>query len=767
MKRLLLVGVSFALFAACGDPKKTCKDTGCSAGAVCNAVSGVCEATGIGGGTGGGTAGGNGGGGGTTGGGTGGGNHVDAGFDAGVVVDPFDDGGVFAPGAICTYAIPVNFDGGTTVTIAIDVADAGNEYDTSCASGSGANSGNDVVFAITLTEPKGLVVTATNTATGTQDSVIGLVASPCAAFNQVACADTTGATSPEVLTLDRVPAGTWYVVVDNYSMSSTPGTYDVQFELTAPVAGPANDTCAGAQELTFTSGAAMATGTTVGAFNDTAGSPLSCSARSATNPEVFYKFTLTQPQDVRVAISTPTTSNLTAAIAVTSTCGVGGAASEQACTTGSNTNTTARGLAAGTYFIVVDGNSSTVDPGEFSLEVTLLPPTARPANDTCATPATLTPGTSVTIDANAARSDYTFSCGPANGGDVVYQFTTTQAQKVTLTATGMNSADAVLALRGAPCDMESSEVACIDDTVAAPEVLVLPNLPAGTYYVVLAAYSASAGEFGLSLALDAAVLPPANDTCTAPATLVPNVSQNVDLAAAATDYSPDCSFYSGGDAVYTFTTTTVQRMVLTATGMAGADALLELRSGACDPGTVVSCNNSAGTTAPEVVTINSLPAGTYYVLLGSAGSGTAFGISLALSAPLAGPANDSCTAPEVITLNTGMATRSIDLSLAAADISEVCGGLTGTGNDVVYSVVVPANQRLTVTAAAGSAADPVLYIRTPTCATTPSVVCADVGGTGGSETATVLNGATMATYFVVVKAYRVPGTVDLMFAVGP
>lgn len=773
MKRLLLVGVSFALFAACGDPKKTCKDTGCSAGAVCNAVTGVCEATGIGGGTGGGTAGGNGGGGGTTGGGTGGGTAVDAGFDAGVVVDPFDDGGVFTPGDICTYAIPVNFDGGTTATLSADLSTAQNQYDTRCAArpttidgGLVSNSGNDLVFAITLTEPKGLIVTATSTGAG-QDSVIALISSPCASFNQVSCADNSGSSAPEVLTVERLPAGTWYVVLENYQASTLPGPFDVQFELVAPVAGPVNDTCATAQELTFTNGAAMASGTTVGSLNDSMGAALTCSSRSTSNPEVFYKFTLTQDQDVRVTLATPTTSNLSAAVALTTTCGVGGAAVEKGCDS-NGSPFLARGLAAGTYYIVVEDDGFSPDPGEFTLDVALLPASMRPANDTCTTPAPLTVNQTVMIDVNAAAGDYMFSCANPSGSDVVYSFTTTMAQKVTVTATGMNGADAVLSLRGAPCDMDTAEVACRDDGGSTtPEVLSVANLPAGTYYVVLAAYRATAGEFALSLALDAPVPAPGNDACGAPALLAANVSQNVDLAGAASDYAASCAGYAGGDAVYTFTTTMAQKVVLTATGMTGADAVLELRSGACDPGTLVSCSNAADETAPEVLTVNNLPAGTYYVLLGSTGVGTQFGLALTLAAAIPPPTNDTCLTAEPITLNTGMATRSVDLTFASADISEACDGLTGTGNDVVYSVVVPANQRLTVTAAAGSTADPVLYIRTPDCATTPSVVCADVNSAGGAETATVLNGATMATYFVVVKAYRVSGIVDLMFAVGP
>ena len=45
MKRILLLSISLAFLVACGPAvKKGCKDTGCSAGAVCNTNNGACEA---------------------------------------------------------------------------------------------------------------------------------------------------------------------------------------------------------------------------------------------------------------------------------------------------------------------------------------------------------------------------------------------------------------------------------------------------------------------------------------------------------------------------------------------------------------------------------------------------------------------------------------------------------------------------------------------------------------------------------------------------
>lgn len=755
MKRILLLSIPLAFLTACGGGTKTgCKSTGCSAGSVCNANTGACEVLNVGGGGGGSAGGGGGGSGGGAGGGMGGGGgDLDAGMDAGVdagVIDPFDDGGVFAPGDICTYPIVVDFDGGAVITATVDLAMQTDQYVAQCNTSSGV--GADAIFAITTTEPKGLVVTATDTSGKSQDAVIALINSPCAAFNQAACVDTGG--DPEVLTIERLPAGTWYVLLENNADdTASDGTWDVQFELLDPAAGPANDACGAAETITFMNGTATVNGTTAGAFNDTAGQPLTCSARAALAADVFYTFTLTQPQDVTVTTTVPSGSDLEPAVAITTACGLGGAAVQRGCGTGTSFSPsafTARGLPAGTYFLVVDGNSA--DTGDFTIALSLAPPTMAPMNDTCSMPTTLVPSVSQMIDANSGTGDYTFSCASPMGGDVVYQFTTTMPQRVTITATGTGGADGVLSLRAAPCDDDTNELDCQDLEVADPEVISVQTLPPGTYFVVLAAYRQSAGQFGIDLTLEPPPAPPANDTCAAAATLVPNTSQMVDVVAAVSDYTFDCSVPATGEAVYTFTTAAPQRVRLTATGTGDSDAVLSLRGMPCDTATDLKCVNDSGSFSPEVLSIANLPAGTYYVLLASDGTEGQFGLELELLPPVPPPTNESCTTPEVVTLTAGTASRTVDLTAATVDLaSDLCATMAD-GSDVVFEVSIPANQSLTVVATPAGNLDAVLFARSPTCATMPSEVCVD--DSFGVETLVVPNATGAAkTVFVVVKAY--------------
>jgi hypothetical protein len=283
-------------------------------------------------------------------------------------------------------------------------------------------------------------------------------------------------------------------------------------------------------------------------------------------------------------------------------------------------------------------------------------------------------------------------------------------------------------------------------------------VPAGTYFVVVDGNSNARGDFSLTATLSPPTPLPGNDTCVNPTPLVPSVSQMVDLLAATSDYTFSCvsGGTSGGDVVFQFSTTQAQRVVVTATGVgSSADAVLALRGGPCATSADLRCANSAGFTAPEVLIANDLPAGTYYVLLGSDGPDTAFGISLSLEPPRPPPTNESCTAPELVTLTAGAATRTVDLTDATVDLTSDLCGLGSDGGDVVYEVSIPPMQTLTVVATpTGTVLDPVLFAKTPVCTMATSEACEDTGGAGEPETITVPNTTAAAiTAFVVVKAY--------------
>jgi hypothetical protein len=758
-----------ALLVACGTPKNTCKDTGCSAGSTCNATTGLCEITGIGGG--GGSLGGGGGatgggGGGSTGGGGGGGGVVDAGIDAGVI-DPFEDGGTFAAGDICSRPIVVNFDGGTTATLSVDLSMVTHQYQAACNSSDGET--GDVIFELDLPVAKGLVVTADG---DTQDSVIAVLQDPCPAQSTVACIDT--GTEPEVLTVERLPAGKWYVLLENYADdATTDGPYTVQFELTEPPPAPSNDTCAAATPIMLMNGTGTAMGTTRGAFSDNASRPLTCSTGSGRSPEVFYTFTLAQPADATIALVAATGTAASPVVALLDSC----TGAERACRTGSMSTVTARNLAAGTYVVVVDGTDA--DTGDFSLTVTTTAPTPPPANDTCAmaTPITLTAGTAtVTGSTLSATNDnasqaLTCSTGSATGSEVYYSLTLAAAANVTVlveTPAGSDLTPAVALLTACSMGMERG---CDTGTGG---TFVSRNLQPGTYFIVVDGTDSDQGAFSLTVTTSAATPPPANDTCSAPTTLVPNVSQMIDANSGNADYEFSCAGSSaGGDVVYQFTTTGPQTVRLTATAVNGTDPVISLRAAPCaDSSNEIACLDDGGGGDDEILDVDTmnLPAGTYYVVVGAyRATAGEVGVALELLPPVAPPANENCTAPQMVTFTNNMATATADLRLAMADLPLSC--TTGaTGPDVVYQVSLATAQTLTVVAVPSVDLDPVIGIITPMCSMAMAAQCIDAGNSGADETLVYVNASGAAqTVFVVVKGYSTTGigTAAVTFSVTP
>jgi hypothetical protein len=124
----------------------------------------------------------------------------------------------------------------------------------------------------------------------------------------------------------------------------------------------------------------------------------------------------------------------------------------------------------------------------------------------------------------------------------------------------------------------------------------------------------------------------------------------------------------------------------------------------------------------------------------------------------------------VVTFTAGMASRSVDLADAVADLTLDCA-TSADGQDVVYSVTIPAMQTLTVVAApvGASIADPVLaVVQAGMCMAMSTGTCVDSGGSNADETLMVPNTtAAQVTVFIVLKGYDAtePGEVSLTFSV--
>jgi hypothetical protein len=151
-------------------------------------------------------------------------------------------------------------------------------------------------------------------------------------------------------------------------------------------------------------------------------------------------------------------------------------------------------LAAGTYYIIVDGYSSYYS-GSYTLEIDrYVPPTPVTGNDDCTHAYTITANGSYGGNNSSLTHTASGSCSwSSTGYDAWFRFTLTATRTVTLSTAGTSYYN-VLYVRSGSCT--GTEVGCYYGYTSD---LVL-TLSAGTYYVILDSYSPSyTGDYVLTV----------------------------------------------------------------------------------------------------------------------------------------------------------------------------------------------------------------------------------------------------------------------------
>jgi hypothetical protein len=246
---------------------------------------------------------------------------------------------------------------------------------------------------------------------------------------------------------------------------------------------PSNNTCTGA--ISVGSGGTFS-GTTCGASNTYTAT---CGA-GAGSPDVTYRLDIASPSDV--VIDTSGTSWDTVLHLHSGSC----TGTETACDDDGGSGAASRiatTLTAGTYYIIVDG-FSTSSAGPYSLSVTVTP--SRPANDDCSGAILITSGGTFSGDTTTATDDSGYCSGYGTRG-VWYRFTLSQSEVVYLDTQDGQSWDSVISVNSGSCT--GSNVLCIDDQYCSGlRSQGVGYLSAGTYYVLVSGFGSTAyGTFTL------------------------------------------------------------------------------------------------------------------------------------------------------------------------------------------------------------------------------------------------------------------------------
>ncbi|MEW5740980.1 MAG: hypothetical protein AB1938_18815 [Myxococcota bacterium] len=552
----------------------------------------------------------------------------------------------------CSGVQTLTFTGNTaTATGDTTYATNGNVLgdQTPSCSDSARGTGRDVLYSFTLTQPRDVTVAVTPTGASPTFQPVVSVRTACTDAARTAEKGCVSPLAPTqgALTLVNQPAGTYVVWVDG--SLDTAGPFQLEVATAPPTPPPANDSCTAPQALSFVAGVATVSSSTLQAANDNNAfdvSPTCSSTARQTGRDVVYSMTLSAPQDVTLTVTPASGSTLNPVLYVRkAACNSQLLADELVCLQKVGpVSTTLTALAAGTYWIWVDGAGGT--SGNFTLTATQAPPTPTPANDGCGGAQALTfvgdtatvTGTTVGATNVNSPTDNAPACGASFfprrfGRDLVYTYTLTGAQDVDIrvmpTSGSLFVPTVYVRLPGQCASFSAgSEVACMAQTQSAEARLYLPNQAAGTYPLFVDSNSYETGGFTLTVRKLPATLPPANDTCAGPGVVTAGATGVMgDTTAARDDYSisstPNYSsacrtyFFSGRDLTYQYTATATGTVTARVAPQGLFDPALMLLQPMCGAASCVRFSDSGGAGVPESFTFSVTQGQTYYLVVDS------------------------------------------------------------------------------------------------------------------------------------------------------
>lgn len=711
---------------------------------------------------------------------------TDAGSDATVIVpDAAVDAGSPPPaGATCANAPTITPPVSATYTMD---ATYGNDF----TSGTGCffKSGADRVFAVDVPAQKRLYASVRGV--GTYDPSIAIVdgASSCgaAATTCLSANDVGLATSLNFVAVTNSTSASkrYFVVVDG---TDGGGQYDFRALIGDPLAG---ETCATAEAITTTNGSATLTGQTVDLYANDYTTGTGCTGFAG--GERVYKLVI--PANTAMAVTVTPEASFDAALNVID--GAAGANPETACAAAISCSAGANAGGAGapervllrntsaaekTVFVTVDTAVSTSAPGSFDLAVETLPPTP---GDTCANP----PAVSFTNDTASFAGEsirYAFDdygagtgCAGTTGPERGYAVTIPAGRILTVVATASAVADggtntlnpAINVVDAAACGAATRTCLRGSDVTGLSERVVYANAGASPLNVVVfvetaATSIAAPGTYDVSFTLSD---PPPGDVCSTAALTAPGSYTGQSLIDFANDYASGtgCSGASGPDRLYKVRVPNGQRLVATATPSSSWDPSVNIMGAAgcvttgrtCLAGSDSAYSGAAETTSwlngtgsdVEVYVVVE----TYTPTVPAAGTTRDFTLDLALEVP---PPGDTCATAGSLTLGTPLADQTLIGFGNDYGSGTSCSGAGGP--DRVYSVVVPAGERLEVTVTpttpdGGTSWNPSINVMSAAqcqAATRTCLAGSDTATTGAAEIVRwTNNAATPTTVFVAVE----------------
>lgn len=668
----------------------------------------------------------------------------------------------------CAGAIPLtvfgNSCGGATTG---NVASATQSIPAINCNGSTGTANNDVWYSF-VADSTSHNITVVGSANF--DAVTELLSGACNGTN-VDCSNSSLSGGTEVIIATGLTPGNIYFVRVYDNTNGIPPTTTFTICVTTPSSlPPANNNCSGAISLTVdgaTCGSAV-TGDVAGATQSI--TAITCNSLTGNaNDDVWYTFVATSTtHDVTVQSS----GSLNAVVDVHAvTCSGTNVDCADATGNGGKEVVNATGLTIGTLYYVRVYDFGTGYPLTTSFTICVTTPsTPPPFNDDCSGATALTVygttcGGATTGDVTGATLSIPAApCTGAAEDDVWYSFVAT-ATAHDITVVGSNSFNAVIDLRSGACT--GTNVSCMDGTLAGgTEVINATGLTIGSTYFV------RVYDFGSTVPATTAFTicvttptpsTPSNDDCSgaAPLTVYGTTCGGATTGdvAGATQSLPAllCAGFTGtadDDIWYSFVASSTSH-IITVVGSASFDAIIDLRTGACN-GANVNCADTSFTGGTEILNASGLTVGsTYFVRVYHYSSNvpatTTFTICVTTPTPPV-PANDECAGAASLTVyaaTCGGATTGNVASATQSIPAITCNSLTGTADDDVWYSFVATSTEHDVTVVGSSNLNAVVEMLSGVCPGT-NVNCADATIAGGTEVINATGLTIGSTYFVRV-----------------
>lgn len=450
---------------------------------------------------------------------------------------------------------------------------------------------------------------------------------------------------------------------------------------------------------------------------------------STARRDLVLTFTLDAPRNVSIEARGET---FTTSLALRTSCP--DSTSELACHQGYPSSVRRRQLEAGTYFVIVSASAA----GDVTLQARFTDPTPPPPNETCATPIDVSSGGVFTGEIFDTQDDLMTGCGIAGSADLVYSFTTEEAQDVRITATTRAGENLAWEVRPT-CDSSEGAVRC---AYGGPATGLLHQLPAGTYYLVLEGMPL-APEFSLEVEFLPPTQPLPGDRCEDAIPLELGVTASGTLVDMEDDVTTSCGFFYR-DVVYSFALSERRDVVIDVASEARF-MNASVRTACADRDTERAC----GTGGPVHMPLRALPAGTHYVVV-EALRPLNFQITVTDSEPtepISVMDNETCTSAHGIPETGGVFTGNTS-GMSDDHATAVCGAMARSP-DAVFRLEL-ASRRRVVASTRGSAFDTVLYMYENSC-TDREIICDDNGGEG--EQSLLDSTLNAGTYYLVVDGW--------------